>query len=97
LRWTTTALARHFHKELRRAEAHYFEDRKPLDESIFAHLVFTHNNLNMRKFLLDDEDWLWVVDWGWSRFFPARFKYLAAAHNLTGWQMATKFITELSF
>jgi hypothetical protein len=32
-------------------------DHKPLDESI---LVFRHNDLNMRNFILDDEDLLWV-------------------------------------
>ena len=59
----------------------------------------------MRNFILDDEDLLWVVDWGWSRFFPAGFEYLQVAMRFaaqkdqepTGWKIAIKFIAEPSF
>jgi thiamine kinase-like enzyme len=100
---STSALAEHFHGELRRAEARYFRGRKSLDESIFACLVFTHNDLNMRNILLDDEGRLWLVDWGWSGFFPTGFEYLAMRfaaqkdRELKGWQTSIKFMAEPSF
>jgi hypothetical protein len=33
---------------------------QPLDESLFTPLVFTHNDLNMRNILLDDDKRLWI-------------------------------------
>ncbi|KIM77568.1 hypothetical protein PILCRDRAFT_98574 [Piloderma croceum F 1598] len=100
---TTTRLAEHFHGELRQAENRYFRGQKPLDESIFAHLVLTHNDLNMRNILLDNEGRLWLVDWGWSGFFPAGFEYLAMRfaaqkdREPKGWQTSIKFMAEPSF
>ncbi|KIM81825.1 hypothetical protein PILCRDRAFT_491430 [Piloderma croceum F 1598] len=66
---TTATLAEHFHEELRRAEDRYFRGRKSLDGSIFARFVFTHNDLNMRNILLDDEGRLglglvWLLPYG---------------------------------
>jgi thiamine kinase-like enzyme len=98
---TTAALAEHFHEELRRVED--FRGRKSLDGSIFARLVFTHNDLNMRNILLDDEGRLWLVDWGWSGFFPTGFEYLAMRfaaqkdQEPQDWQTSVKFIAEPSF
>ena len=49
---------------------------EPLDTSAFASLVFTHNDLNMHNLLLDGQHVLWVVDWGFSGFYPPWFEYL---------------------
>ena len=53
-----------------------FPNCEPLDTSAFASLVFTHNDLNMRNLLLDDQHVLWVVDWEFSGFYPPWFEYL---------------------
>lgn len=53
---------------------------EPLDTSAFASLVFTHNDLNMRNLLLDDQHVLWVVDWGFSGFYPPWFEYLGMVY-----------------
>jgi hypothetical protein len=87
---TKAALEEHFRKE------HYFaEDRascgyspapncRPLPSSFFATLVFTHNDINMRNILLDDDGKIWLIDWGFSGFYPAWFEYTGmryAAHK----------------
>jgi beta-xylosidase len=57
----------------------------------------------MRNILLDDEGRLWLVDWGWSGFFPTGFEYLAMRfaaqkdRELKGWQTSIKFMAEPSF
>ncbi|THH17241.1 hypothetical protein EW146_g3538 [Bondarzewia mesenterica] len=106
---TTTALAEHFHKVLRFAQARGSQGYAaspgcdPLDESIFSPLVFTHNDLNMRNILLDDDGRLWIVDWGFSGFFPTWFEYLGMLfaaqkdRERRGWQMMVKFMTEPAF
>ena len=99
-------LANHFNMELR-----FAEDRasrgyapapgcQPLDESLFTPLVFTHNDLNMRNILLDDDKRLWIVDWGFSGFFPTWFEYLGMRfaaqkdHECSSWLDAIKFMAE---
>jgi hypothetical protein len=106
---TPLALAEHFNKELR-----FAEDRasrgyapspgcRPLDESLFAPLVFTHNDLNMRNILLDNDGQLWIVDWGFSGFFPAWFEYLGMRfaaqkdHECSSWLNAIKFMAQPAF
>ena len=79
---TISALETYFWKEHSLAE--YRASRgwapppncEPLGTSAFALLVFTHNDLNMRNLLLDDHHVLWVVDWGFSGFYPPWFEYL---------------------
>jgi thiamine kinase-like enzyme len=104
---TTTALAGYFHR------LHHFAERRdlkkgytplpPLNESLFSHLVFTHNDLNMRNILLDGEGRLWIIDWGFAGFFPPCFEYLAMRYAAQkdkepkGWQGAIKFMAEPSF
>lgn len=105
---TTTALEEHFRKVLRLAKhrkrfVKSQPEYQPLDEPTFSHLVFTHNDLNMRNILLDDNGHLWIVDWGWAGFFPPGFEYLgmrfAAQKDKEpiGWQIATMFMAEPSF
>jgi Phosphotransferase enzyme family len=105
---TTKALAKHFNRELGLAEVRGLHGYapvprcKPLDESIFTPLVLTHNDLNMRNILLDDDGMVWVVDWGWAGFYPAWFEYLGMRfaaqkdNEPLGWQLATKLIAEPS-
>jgi hypothetical protein len=105
---TTKALANHFNRELGLAEERGLRGYapvprcKPLDESIFTPLVLTHNDLNMRNILLDDDGMVWVVDWGWAGFYPAWFEYLGMRfaaqkdNEPLGWQLATKLIAEPS-
>lgn len=42
----------------------------PLDASDFATLVFTHNELNLRNFLLDDNGVLWMINFGSAGMYP---------------------------
>ncbi|KAG6814473.1 hypothetical protein H0H93_012921, partial [Arthromyces matolae] len=51
---------------------------KPLPNSLFDTLVFTHNDLNMRNILVDENGTLWIVDWDWAGFLPPWFEYYAA-------------------
>ncbi|KAG6848494.1 hypothetical protein H0H93_016525 [Arthromyces matolae] len=51
---------------------------KRLPRSLFDTLVFTHNDLNMRNILVDENGTLWIVDWDWAGFLPPWFEYYAA-------------------
>lgn len=79
---TISALDTYFREEHENAEYRASEygapspNCKPLDASMFSPLVFTHNDLNMRNLLLDDNGVLWVVDFGWAGFYPRWFEYL---------------------
>jgi hypothetical protein len=47
-------------------------------------LVLTHNDLSMRNIVVGQDGKLWLVDWGWSGFYPPWCEYVAtksAAHN----------------
>jgi len=104
---TAMALARHFHQMLITAKSNSLiasaSRCQPLDASIFTPLVFTHNFLNMRHILLDDNGLLWIVGWNWAGFYPTWFEYLgmrlAARENLepSSWKMAINFVVEPSF
>ena len=99
----TKALADHFQRELNWAAYRGHTPPQPLDKSVFADLVFTHNDLNMRNILLDRDGQLWIVDWGWAGFYPTWFEYvgmrLAAQKDKhpDDWQSAIKFMVEPSF
>ncbi|TBU34044.1 kinase-like domain-containing protein [Dichomitus squalens] len=47
-----------------------FDDTRPL--------VLTHCDLNMRNILAGDDGRLWLIDWGWSGFYPEWFEYVTA-------------------
>ncbi|TBU44082.1 kinase-like domain-containing protein [Dichomitus squalens] len=47
-----------------------FDDIRPL--------VLTHCDLNMRNILVGDDGRLWLIDWGWSGFYPEWFEYVTA-------------------
>jgi Choline/ethanolamine kinase len=99
----TKALADHFQKELGLAAYRGYTPPQPLDESVFADLVFTHNDLNMRNILLDRDEQVWIVDWGWAGFYPTWFEYVgmrsaAQKDNCPDdWQTAIQFMVEPSF
>ena len=42
-----------------------------------APLVLTHQDLNMRNFIVGDDGRLWVVDWAWAGFYPRWFEFVA--------------------
>jgi hypothetical protein len=47
-------------------------------------LVLTHNDLSMRNIIVGHDGKLWLVDWGWSGFYPPFCEYIAtksAAYN----------------
>ncbi|KAI6106140.1 kinase-like domain-containing protein [Pisolithus croceorrhizus] len=46
-----------------------FDDSEPL--------VLTHQDLNLRNIILGDDGRLWIVDWGWSGYYPPWFEYVA--------------------
>ena len=97
------ALAEHFQKELSWAPYRGYTPPQPLDEPVFVDLVFTHNDLNMRNILLDQDGQLWIVDWGWAGFYPMWFEYVGMwlATQKDGypddWQTAIKFMIEPLF
>ena len=41
-----------------------------------APLVLTHQDLNMRNFIVGDDGRLWVIDWAWARFYPLWFEFV---------------------
>jgi hypothetical protein len=69
----------------------------------FEPLVFTHNDLNMRNILIDDDEKLWIVDWAWSGFYPPWFEYLGMQfasrkdRDPQDWQNAIRFMAEPAF
>ena len=46
-----------------------FDDSMPL--------VLTHQDLNMRNFIVGDDGRLWVLDWAWAGFYPRWFEFVA--------------------
>ena len=73
---------------------------EPLDSSAFTSLVFTHNDLNMRNLLLDSNDVLWMIDFGFSGFYPPWFEYLGMRfasqkdEDPESWQKCIKYMAE---
>ena len=106
---TISALEAHYRKEHTSAEYRASRGwgppphREPLDPSAFTSLVFTHNDLNMRNLLLDDNGVLWVVDWGWAGFYPPWFEYLGMKYaaqkdkNPKSWQECIKYMADPDF
>ncbi|KAK0433944.1 hypothetical protein EV421DRAFT_2011387 [Armillaria borealis] len=105
---TISALETYFRKEHNAAEDRASRgwtppNCKPLDASAFASLIFTHNDLNMRNLLLDNHHMLWVVDWGWSGFYPPWFEYLGMRYaaqkdkNPESWQKCIRYMAEPAF
>jgi hypothetical protein len=50
-------------------------DAEPFDDS--QPLVFSHHDLSMRNIILGADGRVWLIDWGWSGFYPPWFEYLA--------------------
>lgn len=106
---TPRALADHFNLQLGIAQAHAARGYgrpphcEPLDESDFTPLVFTHNDLNMRNILLDNGGQVWIVDWGFSGYFPPWFEHLSMRwaakkdHEDSLWQEAIKRMAEPNY
>ncbi|KAI6026876.1 kinase-like domain-containing protein [Pisolithus microcarpus] len=49
--------------------------REKFDDS--GPLVLTHQDINLRNIILGDDGRLWLVDWGWSGYYPPGFEFLA--------------------
>jgi aminoglycoside phosphotransferase (APT) family kinase protein len=45
-------------------------------------LVFTHGDLAMRNMIMGHDGKIWLVDWGWSGFYPVWFEYMATLSAL---------------
>lgn len=69
-------------------------------------LVFTHADLNMRNIILDDDGRVWLIDWGWSGFYPRSWEFIsmalqAEAHpsgqTPLSWRRCVPFITSPDF
>jgi hypothetical protein len=75
----------------------------PLPTERFFPLMFTHNDLNMRNILLDDDGKLWIIDWAWAGFYPRWFEYIDMRFasqkdgDAKDWQHVVRFITEPAF
>ena len=76
-------------------------DTEPFDDS--RPLVFTHGDLSMRNIIFGRDGRIWLVDWGWSGFYPPWFEYISmvyAAENDTApdsWNRLIPFITDPLF
>ncbi|KAK0222471.1 kinase-like domain-containing protein, partial [Armillaria nabsnona] len=42
-----------------------------------SHLVLVHQDLNMRNIILGDDGQVWLIDWGWSGFYPQWWEYVS--------------------
>lgn len=40
-------------------------------------LVLTHQDLNLRNILVDENYRLWIIDWAWAGYYPPWFEYVA--------------------
>ncbi|KAI6106138.1 kinase-like domain-containing protein [Pisolithus croceorrhizus] len=40
-------------------------------------LVLTHQDINLRNIILGDDGRLWIIDWGWSGYYPPWFEFVA--------------------
>lgn len=75
----------------------------PFDDSICSRLVFTHNYLTMSNLILDDDQRLWMIDWGCAGFFPPSFEYVGmrlagqTCEEPQDWLAAIKFMAEPAF
>ncbi|KAI6002069.1 kinase-like domain-containing protein [Pisolithus albus] len=49
--------------------------KKKFDDS--ESLVLTHQDINLRNIILGDDGRLWLVDWGWSGYYPPWFELVA--------------------
>ncbi|KAI0311357.1 kinase-like domain-containing protein, partial [Amylostereum chailletii] len=47
----------------------------PFDDS--QPLVLTHHDLNPRNVIVGDDGRLWLIDWGWSGFYPPWWEFVA--------------------
>lgn len=57
--------------------------RPDLDASAAEPLVFTHHDLQMRNIILGKDGRIWLIDWGWSGFFPEYFERIAMSLGCT--------------
>ncbi|KAJ3563801.1 hypothetical protein NP233_g8702 [Leucocoprinus birnbaumii] len=46
-----------------------FDDSRPL--------VMTHQDLNLRNIMIDEDSRIWIIDWGWAGYYPEWFEYVA--------------------
>ncbi|KAF5316472.1 hypothetical protein D9619_006598 [Psilocybe cf. subviscida] len=51
-----------------------FDDSSPL--------VIVHNDLNPRNVIAGDDGRLWLIDWGWSGFYPPWFELVAMTNQV---------------
>ncbi len=75
---------------------------QPFDDSM--PLVLSHCDLNLRNIIVGDDGKLWMIDWGFSGFYPRWFEFLAMRDIYrypdeeeqevvgTGWKWAIPFI-----
>ncbi|KNZ77230.1 hypothetical protein J132_06225 [Termitomyces sp. J132] len=47
----------------------------PFDDSM--PLVLSHQDLNLCNIILGEDGRLWLIDWGWSGYYPQWFEYIA--------------------
>lgn len=93
------ALASYFRKFL----ACYFPRPSSYDPfDLIKPLVLTHFDLNMRNILLGDDGQVWIIDWGWSGYYPEWFEFLSMTQancekTPAFWQRCIPFITDPFF
>lgn len=66
-------------------------------------LFFTHQDINMRNVILDQNNLVWLIDWDWSGFYPRYFEFtsmkMAAEYVYTrptplSWRRCVPFIAD---
>lgn len=66
--------------------------------------VFTHGDLNMRNVILGADGQVWLIDFGWSGYYPPAFEHIAASMSAVlvdyapwSWRILVPFITGAYF
>ncbi|KAJ3889568.1 kinase-like domain-containing protein [Lentinula edodes] len=104
-------LSEFFNRQARIGLSHFgVSNNNPLRNELFddtAPLVLTHSDINPRNLILGSEGRLWMIDWGWSGFYPPWFEYMSMreqAENeiLNGfqdrlWELAIPFCCGIYF
>ncbi|CAG8578544.1 15656_t:CDS:2 [Acaulospora colombiana] len=60
------------------------------------HHVFTHQDLAPRNIIVDPQNRLWIVDWGYAGYFPIYVEYTGMHHHAMDWVNGPSFKARLA-
>ncbi|KAI5994786.1 kinase-like domain-containing protein [Pisolithus albus] len=61
--------------DVRRLPEDHPSRKKKFDDS--EPMVLTHQDINLRNIILGDDGRLWLINWGWSGYYPPWFEFVA--------------------